>query len=166
MSNELKDRVRHLFSYKDGFLYWNMDRGIKTKKGSLAGYFNKSIGRRNIMIDKKMYRYHRIIYLHHHGWMSKYVDHIDGDKLNNKIENLRSCTSSQNNYNRIIQKNNKSGAKGVHWSTHHNKWYARISVNKKPVYLGTYDNLDDAASAVHEGRKIHHKEFANNGGVD
>ncbi len=164
--SELLERVKYLFSYDSGFLYWNMDRGLKTKKGGLAGYLNKSTGRWNVMIDKKMYRYHRVIYLYHYGTMPDYIDHIDGDKLNNNIENLRACTSSQNNYNRIKQKNNKSGVKGVHWSTAHGKWYARISVNKKPMYLGTYDDLNEAALVVDAARKKHHKEFANSGEVN
>ena len=77
------------------------------------------------------------------------VDHIDGDKTNNNISNLRWATHSEN-------MQNKRAAKGYTWHRQHNKWMAQISVNKKVIFLGLYDTEEDARQAYLDAKKIHH----------
>lgn len=102
-----------------------------------------------------------------HLWMHKMiikadvnqeVDHINGDALNNQRTNLRYVTRSQNQMNRGIHKNNKTGYKGV--LIHKGKYLARITVNRKHIYLGYYTDPKDAAKAYNEAAVKHHGEYA------
>ena len=99
--------------------------------------------------------------MYHYGYFPEFVDHIDGDKENNKIENLRGCTRCENSQNTRIRSHNTSGVKGVYRNKIKNKWVAGIRANRKYIYLGSFNQLEDAEAAVIEGRKKHHKEFAN-----
>ena len=90
------------------------------------------------------------------------VDHINGNTLDNRRSNLRVCTSSENQHNRRINMNNRSGVKGV--GLHNNgKWRARIKLNNKSIFLGYFDTKEEAASAVAAARIKLHGEFANHG---
>jgi hypothetical protein len=91
------------------------------------------------------------------------VDHIDGDGLNNRRDNLRVATHAQNLRNRGKNKNNKSGYKGVYWHKATKKWKAQIKVNGKEKYLGLFDNPEDAHKAYCEAAKELHGKFANYG---
>lgn len=72
------------------------------------------------------------------------IDHKSINPLDNRKQNLRKCTSSQNSMNRGMQSNNTSGVKGVHWDKKYLKWKVYIKVDKKLVHLGHYENFDDA----------------------
>jgi len=106
---------------------------VTTVKGGLK-YAERSVGK-----DKKM---HRVIMPTPDG---VYIDHIDGNGLNNQKHNLRRATSSQNGMNRVVSKNNISGYKGVCPSR--KKWMAKICVNGKVVFLGTFNTPIEAAKA-------------------
>ena len=131
------------------------------KNGKKVGTLRPN-GYKQIYLKGKTYLIHRIIFLMHYGYLPKCIDHIDGNPLNNKIENLRAVTLSQNQYNRKIAKHNTSGIKGVYWHKRSQKWMARCNLDKKCFYLGSYKNLDDAKDAVMNFRKIKHGEFARN----
>lgn len=75
------------------------------------------------------------------------VDHIDGDTMNNRKENLRICTRQQNSMNRKMNIRNKSGYKGVIWDKRTSKWMAYIMVNYKFKNLGYHINIEDAVVA-------------------
>jgi hypothetical protein len=76
-----------------------------------------------------------------------YVDHIDNNRSNNRIDNLRWVTTSENNYNMSIKKTNKSGVKGVYWEKKRNKWRADIKKNGVHFTIGRYVNKEDAIKA-------------------
>lgn len=82
------------------------------------------------------------------------VDHIDRNPLNNKKSNLRIVTAAQNNQNTRIQKNNRSGARGVYWCKQRNVWRAYVKVKGRYHYFGNHKNLQDAEAAARDGRKI------------
>lgn len=88
------------------------------------------------------------------------VDHIDGNTLNNQVENLRICTTSQNRTNNKKQSNNTSGFTGVTWRPKLKKWAAQIQLNKKGFYLGIFENLEDAAKAYDKKAKELFGKFA------
>lgn len=88
------------------------------------------------------------------------VDHINGNKLDNRKINLRICTRSENQYNRKISKNNTSGYKGVSWHEGSNKWYARICLNYKSIFLGAFDSKELAAKAYNSAALKNNPNFA------
>ena len=156
-----QDYVKQLFEYRDGELFWKVSVGkakVGKKAGSLKlnGYFNTGI-------NGKVYRNHRLVFLMHHGYLPKCVDHIDGNCLNNKIENLREATHSQNSQNGKFRTNNTSSAKGVFWSKKFNKWVIQISINNKHKYFGMYKDLELADLVAQEARDKYHGAFANHG---
>lgn len=87
------------------------------------------------------------------------VDHINRNKLDNRKENLRICTQSQNCFNSKLSKNNKSGFQGVSWLKCANKWHARIMVNRKTIYLGIFSELEDAIKARKQGEEKYFNNF-------
>jgi hypothetical protein len=91
----------------------------------------------------------------------KYVDHIDNDRQNNKLINLRFATPQQNQQNRSINKNNKSGTKGVSWNKQRNKWTAQIRINGKLIHLGSFLNKEDAINIRIQRAKNEFGEFIN-----
>ena len=88
------------------------------------------------------------------------IDHIDGDRLNNALSNLRWCTVAQNNQNSRKRKQNKSGFKGVSWHKQVRKWQASIKVNRKSHYLGYFTRLEDAALAYNRAAIAHFGPYA------
>ena len=93
-------------------------------------------------------------------YMPKEVDHIDGNSLNNKIENLREANRSENVCNIGIKKTNTSGYKGVHWDKARNKWMVTVQKNKKIVFNKRFEDLELAVLVAEEARNKYHKEFA------
>ena len=75
------------------------------------------------------------------------IDHIDNNKNNNNLNNLRWATISENQMNTKIKSNNTSGIKGVSWSKSSKKWLAPIAIDGISIYLGTFDNIEDAKTA-------------------
>ena len=153
MRDLTQQEVQRLFEYRDGHLYWRMDRNNRVKKGSEAGHQDKRY--RRIHLGDKVYSTHRIVFLYNHGFLPEYIDHIDGDKTNNNIDNLRQCTSSQNSSNRIPH----NGMKGVD-HTPSNKWRARIMHEGKRICIGSFSTAEDAARAYDQFAKEHHGEYA------
>lgn len=95
-----------------------------------------------------------------HGYLPKSVDHIDGDRTNNRIENLRSVTHAQNSLNRKTPTNNKSGFKNVYWDKMFKKWVVNLNVNKKKIIIGKFDDLELAGLVAEEARDKYHGEYA------
>ena len=147
--------VKTLFYYKDGDLYWKKNN---RKAGCLkpTGYIVVEVNNKNMMA-------HRLIWMYHFGKVDKFIDHIDGNKSNNKIENLRLATKSQNCLNKKISILNTTGCKGVRLRKDSGKYEARITYNKKQMILGCFDDLKLADLVATEARNKYHKEFANHG---
>jgi hypothetical protein len=100
-----------------------------------------------IRLDGKDYLAHRVIFaIVNNRWPADMLDHVNGDILDNSIENLRECTRSQNSMN-SMRAHGASKCKGVAWSAQHGKWRAYITKDKKRKHLGLYDNERDAAQA-------------------
>ncbi len=87
------------------------------------------------------------------------VDHIDHNRCNNNLENLRWATRSQNQMNKSKQENNTSGSTGVYWYRRENKWAARIQLDCKRKFLGYFDSKEDAKRARKNAEKIYFGEF-------
>lgn len=91
------------------------------------------------------------------------VDHINGNKLDNRRSNLRVSSISNNQWNRGKSKNNKSGYKGVSWDKTKGKWQASVSADKRQYHLGLFENPDEAYAAYCKKAKELHGEFFNPG---
>lgn len=97
---------------------------------------------------KRLYLGHRVAWLLHHGaWPVHGIDHINGDKSDNRIANLREATQHQNGGNQRLRRNNTSGFKGVCWDTWTNRWVATIMAHGKHHNLGRFDSPEDAHAA-------------------
>lgn len=149
-----------LFIYRDGKLIWRVGKSHPT--GKVAGCFSPD-GSCMITIKESSYYSHRLIYLYHHGELPPEIDHIDGNRGNNKIENLRKCSRSENMFNTKKYRTNTSGVKGVYWHKHNKKWYARIRVKDKNVYEGRFTDLKEAEKEIKAARQRICGEFTNHG---
>jgi hypothetical protein len=146
------------FEYKDGNLYWKTAISPKTKVGSIVGTINGQ-GRKQVGLNWKIYGLHRIIFLIHYGYFPKEVDHIDGNPLNNKIENLREATRSEQLCNTRLRKDSTSGIKGVMWHKLMKKWLVRVYKHKKVIYKNYFDDIELANLVAVEARNKYHGKF-------
>ena len=151
-----------LFDYIDGGLYWKNPTHGKAVKGSKAGFINE-IGYYQISIYGKKFREHQIVYLMKNGFIPKEIDHINGNRTDNRIENLREATRTQNMYNKPAYKSNTSGSKNVSWKAKINKWQVAISYEGKRKYLGVFEDFEFAELVATEARNKYHGEYANHG---
>ncbi len=134
-----------LFKYEDGDLYWIDSPNSLVAAGSKAGSI-RSDGYVGIFIKGTYYFAHRIVWEMFNGAIPEglVIDHIDGQRANNKIENLRLCTFQQNHFNRGKQSNNKSGFKGVSWHKQKQKWVAQIKIEGRNKFLGFFTDPVEA----------------------
>jgi alkyl hydroperoxide reductase subunit AhpF len=154
--------LKELFEYIDGDLFYKKSTALRIKVGNKVGWKNGS-GYLQAKVDGKTYLVHRIIFLMHHGYLPKYIDHIDTNPLNNKIENLRPATVLQNNQNVKTRKDNTSGIKGIDYRKNTNKWRARIKIAGVTKNLGEYNDIEYAKFILEAVRHKYHGNFANNG---
>lgn len=103
-----------------------------------------------IRIFKRLYRLHRLIWLYMTGEWPDQVDHIDGYRSNNKWENLRSVTKTENNRNMKLRENSTSGVIGVSYSKSDNLWHSYININRKRINLGWFKDKEKAIRARKE----------------
>lgn len=88
------------------------------------------------------------------------VDHINHNVFDNRKNNLRVCTNSQNNMNKGLQSNNTSGVTGVTWRKDKHKWEAQIRLNRKNIHLGLFPNFDDAVKARKQAEEKYFGEYS------
>jgi hypothetical protein len=159
------DLVREKFNYspQTGEFTWRVHRN-SAKIGTIAGRVHKhSPPYRKVWFDGRDYYVHRLIWLHCYGsWPSETVDHLNGDSLDNRIENLREATPHQNSLNRGIYSSNSTGLKGVSpWRG--NTYRAHIRLHGKQKYLGTFDTPEAAHAAYWAAAQEMHGSFARAG---
>lgn len=149
------------FKYCDsGRLIRKTSRG-KHKAGSVVTGKLEAHGYVRVGINCSMFLMHRIIWKMHHGNEPKYLDHIDHNRSNNKIENLREISKLSNSRNQKVPANNTSGFIGVSKIKASGKWKAMIGFNYKDVVIGTYENIVDAVNAYNrKALELHGDECA------
>lgn len=157
-----QSEVKALFTYSQGKLIWKTNMGKNLVQGTEAGCQDK--GRyRAVRVHGKRYYIHRLVFLFHHGYLPRYVDHINQIKSDNRIENLRECNQSQNSINVNKPKlKNAIKYRGVTWHTRNksNPWVASLRINGKKTYLGAFKTEIEAAIAYDTKAREVHKEFA------
>lgn len=154
---ELKEGLK--YDPTTGVFVWEAVFGRRTKIGSAAG--SQSYNDRWVIRYKgNLYYAHRLAWLYVYGeFPESMIDHIDGNPLNNRIQNLRVCTSKENQKNQGIPKHNTSGFKGVSKFRRDNKWQAQARLEGKDVYLGLFNTPEEASEAYNTFAKQHHGEF-------
>lgn len=152
--------INKFLSYdaETGIFRWKVDIGKKVKKGNVAGS-KKNDGYIRIKIHGKDYAAHRLAYLLVHGELPQFLDHIDRNRANNRISNLRACTLSENQFNKGVTKRSTSGIKGVAWNDKSKKWRAQSKLNGKSYYLGSFESKEEAINAYQSFCKKNHGDF-------
>jgi hypothetical protein len=130
------EQAMDLFYYKDGFLY-KKKTNKKIESCGCGDYLS-------VMIKYKNYMVHRIIYLLHYKTLPFCVDHIDGNKLNNNIDNLRCATYTQNAYNRTKKQNTLTNEKNITYCKLKKKYKVQLQLDNKNKHFGYFSDLEDA----------------------
>ncbi|AYN94411.1 HNH endonuclease [Pseudomonas sp. LTJR-52] len=140
--------------------------GTKRKgyKWVLVGTTKTDTGYASMQIMGKRYLVHRLAWLYVYGkFPDMALDHIDGDRLNNAISNLREVTAAQNVHNSQKPSHNKSGVKGVSYCEASKTWTAQVAIERRPVFMKRYKTKEEAIQAVRAARELAHGEYANHG---
>lgn len=144
-----KDELACLMRYDAtlGRLVWIVNKG-RAKIGEPVGHIDRE-GYRRLRIGGRQYLEHRLVWMWHHGEFPRILDHIDRDRSNNRIDNLRPCHESENAANAGAPSSNTSGYRGVYFDTDRMKWVARIRYTRDGVRhryrIGRYTTADEAA---------------------
>ena len=144
-----QERLREVLDYNPntGVFIWKVATANAIKVGSVAGATEGS-GYTQIQIDTCLYHAKRLAWLYVFGrWPNDQIDHINGDRQDDRIANLRDVSVAENNMNQRIPSNNTSGVMGVSWRECRKKWHAQIGHKKKKIFLGYYKTLSEAISA-------------------
>ena len=151
-------KIEEIFKYihyqKDiNKFIWIKNTGYVSKIGKIAG-FKRNDGYRIIKFKGRRYYEHRLIYLWYNPcWnilnLKEEIDHIDRNRSNNKIENLRIVNSSIQSRNITMHSNNTSGYTNICWDKNNNKWLVRVCQK----YIGRYKNINDAISSMKKAQK-------------
>lgn len=159
------DRLRQVlfFDKETGEFFWKEKRPGGIEPGDKAGRINGN-GYDEISIDCVRYKAHRLAWLYvYDKWPEKNLDHIDGNRSNNKISNLREATQSQNMSNRSKTIINTSGYKGVHFRR--KKFEAYIRILGKRIDIGRFNSAEAAAIAYDVAAYKYFGEFAKPNGI-
>lgn len=152
-------RDASFFAKKSAYKMWNKRyAGCEAFQTASYGYLHGHI-------FQKHYFAHRVAWALHYGeWPEDQIDHVNGIRSDNRIENLRSVSQSDNQKNAKLRHDNKSGIPGVDWKTSCSLWRVRASIGKRRILVGYYKNLSDAKVARLEAEK-NFQYHANHGSI-
>ncbi len=156
------ERLRELLIY-------DPDTGAFTRRmmligrcpvGSIAGSKNR-LGYQQLILDHQSYLAHRIAWLYMYGrWPQGELDHVNGNRSDNRLSNIREATRGNNRANSGVGKNNKSGLKGAYWHVAAQRWSSSITVDGSKRWLGLFDTAEAAHAAYASAAKTFHGTFA------
>lgn len=143
-----------MFEYRKGKLFNKIDRGV-SKVGEESGHLHKSSGYKVVKVLGTSYTQHRVIWEMMRGVIpSGYeIDHIDQNKLNNRISNLRAVSHKDNMKNSPINSRNTSGVMGVWWRKNRSRWVAQVKDGNKSLITKHFKNKEEAEVFVKAYRK-------------
>lgn len=150
--------ILNMFSVSNGELTWKVKKAVRVKIGDKAGS-KKGGGYVQVSINNKRYGVHRIVWaIYNKAWPTAEIDHINGIKDDNRIENLRHVTHTVNMHNlKKARSDNKLGVIGVYLCNQTNKFRSQITTDGKKRNLGLFDSKEDAAEAyLIAKRESHH----------
>jgi hypothetical protein len=156
-----KEELHRMFDYQDGNLYWKIKVSNSINIGDKVSCFNKKSNKKRITINNKCFMASRIIYaMFYNDPKHKSIIHIDLDKNNLKIENLKVANNTERVANVGKKSNNTSGFRGVSGPTPSKKWRVNIGYLGKRYHIGTYENKEIAHKAYCEKAKELFGKFA------
>lgn len=144
--------LREILEYfqETGLFRWRITKRANAKAGMLAAPTSKLRPYTQIGIDKKLYSAHHLAWFYVYGHWPNYpeeeIDHVNLNKRDNRISNLRMATRSLNRGNLRVYQNSKTGIKGIRRRPS-GRYEAQIQINKRKICLGTYDSMSEASSA-------------------
>lgn len=151
----------HVLYEPDTGIFRRVKNSGGVKSGSVSGTIG-SHGYLTVSVCGKNYLAHRLAILDQTGdWPLDIVDHVDGDKTNNRYNNLRQCSKSENGYN-MKRRPSRSGIKSVEWHEGAGKWRVRMEAGGKRHHIGFFSSLADAERSAIEARLKLHGAFARN----
>lgn len=163
------EHLREVLHYDQDTGIWtrkiNRGRNNRYKAGEIVGHLNAADGYITIRLDNILYLAHRLAWFYMTGqWPKHQVDHKNLNRSDNKWLNLREATHGQNVQNSSLRKNNISGFKGAHKMTRKYKlrrpFRARITVDRKEIYIGSFRSAKEAHKAYLEAATFHFGEYA------
>lgn len=153
-TNELTaEYLRSALNYNPdtGIFTWKVSTSNRVKVGDIAGS-RRGDGYLQIMIQSRLHKAHRLAWLYVHGvWPEDQIDHINRNRIDNQISNLREVSHKQNNQNKGKAGNNTSGHTGVCWHKQKSKWQTHIKHNRKRIHLGYFATIEEAVAARKAG---------------
>lgn len=157
-----------IFDFDRGVLIWKERDGApdvwnRSWAGKISGSKSKD-GYINVGVNGKLYRAHRLIWKLIYGYDPNFIDHINGDVSDNRLQNLRDVSHQENHKNRNVYKTNTSGVTGVIFNKRLGKWSARIGVDGKYIHLGVFSDFELAKQARLDAES--HYGFHKNHGRD
>lgn len=161
-TNLTQERLKELLHYdpETGIFTWKVSRG-PARKGDVAGPRVSPRGYSILRVDGPHYLQHRLAWLYVYGvFPILQIDHINGVRTDNRIQNLRLATNGENQSNAKLQKNNTSNYKGVSWVGWCNRWCGYVYKHKKKVFNRYFVTKEEAIAAVRDARERFHGEFA------
>ena len=150
-------------------LVYNADTGAlvwakysrRVQAGSTAGHCDRLSGYIVVWVDGKNYRAHRIAWKLHYGVDPVgEMDHVNGNRSDNRIANLRCCSPAENLWNSKTRRDSSTGYKGVTYQKRSGKFVARIATNKTQKYLGLFEEASMAHEAYRNASKVLHGTFS------
>lgn len=159
-TNLTAQQVQELFRYEPetGHLWWVVRRRgyPKSKPAGRVSFYGYVV----VVVGGQNYYAHRLIWLLTYGeWPDCDIDHINGDKADNRLSNLRLASRRQNKWNVGVTRANKSGFKGVSWCAERLKWMAAIKVGSKAKNLGRYASAEEAHEVYDLAAQLLHGDF-------
>ncbi len=157
-ANELTaEYLRSVLHYdqESGIFTWKVRTAHNVKVGDVAGSVNGR-GYLQIRLQSRHYLAHRLAWLYMCGeWPEDQLDHVNRDRSDNRIANLREVTNKQNHQNKSKYSHNTSGHTGVYWNKQNSKWRALIMHNRKLIHLGYFTDIEDAIAARKAAEKLY-----------
>ena len=156
-----QSELQRLFEYneKTGVFVRKVKTAIATRVGEQSGYLNNQ-GYVRMRVNGKTYQAHALAWLYVFGELPNLIDHIDGKRSNNAINNLRVANKSINGFNREKKSVSSSIFKGVLWNKKCRKWESKINANGKRKHLGFFSYEQEAAHAYNKAAIELHGEYA------
>jgi len=155
-------RLRSLLDYdpRTGDFRWKHLPGKGRWRGGKIAGCRTAEGYWHIRVDGGLYLAHRLAWLYVTGkWPRRLIDHRNFHMLDNRFCNLREATDAESAQNRRLRKDNVCGKTGVHWHKHTGRWTAKISANRKTIYLGYFKSAEEASAAYRRAAPVYHGEF-------